>query len=274
MEHFEISIEEALSFEREIGNGNTNPLLMRCTNDTFVVKVMENPEGPRVLINELVCYKLAKLLGLPIPNAALIHINNEMIQSSKRLQELGIRPGIHFGSKFIKKSTPSIQPPMLRIAVNTDDIPSIILFDQIIYNDDRTENKGNLLFDLKEKKIIIIDHTHVFKIGALWDKYQLEQIHKEPLTLVKDFHGHNYKVLLKYINGFNPFHKVMVKISQLTKSDIEWCCDEIPESWGLNSDDKNGLIEFIWYRIKNKNVFLDLLKDKCPDWKGGELDAI
>lgn len=268
-----LSNDIANSFEREMGNGITNPLLMGCPNGLYVVKVSDNPEGTRVLINEFVCYKLAKILDLPIPDASLIHINENMIKSSLKLQELGVNPGVHFGSRFIKKSTASLQPPILNIVQNPEDIPSIILFDQIIFNDDRTLNKGNLLFDLKERKIIIIDHSHVFKIGALWDKTQLDRIHAEPLTLVSDFHGHNYKILLRFINGFNPFHKIMEKITNLQKEDIEWCCEGIPDSWDFPEDDKQALIEFIWYRIENIQQILNLLKDQCPDWKGGDFNG-
>jgi hypothetical protein len=273
LEHFDFPRYEVLSFEREVGNGVTNPLFMRCSNDLYVVKTLGNKDGPKVLINEFVCYKLAKLLDLPIPDAALVHINKEIIDSSPKLIELGVRPGWHFGSQVIKKATTSIQPPMLKLIQNTEDIPSIILFDQIIYNEDRTLNKGNLLLDLKEKKLLIIDHSHVFKIGAIWDKTQLELINQDGLCLVKDFHGHNYKVLLKYVNGFNPFNKIMQRIETISKVDLEWCFYEIPEEWNLSNDDRNALMDFLWYRISNVTIFLSLLKDQCPDWKGGEINV-
>lgn len=269
MGYVELTEEYAVSFERKIGIGTTDPVLMGCQNGHYIVKSANNVHGPRVLVNEFVCYKLAKLLELPIPNAALIHINDGIINSSKVLKGLGVQPGIHFGSSFVQRANTNLQPPLLKLAQNKEDIPSIILFDQIIFNDDRTKNKGNLMFDLKQKKIIIIDHSHVFKLGAIWNCHQLELINEEAPQLINDFHGHNYKVLLEYVNGNNPFHKIVNKLQSLSRKDIEWCCEGIPDSWLLSSIDKESLIEFIWYRINIVDQILELIKDQCPGWKGG-----
>lgn len=259
-----------IKYEREMGNGITNPLLMKTTDDYYVVKVIGNEHGTRILINEFVCYKLAKIFDLPIPNAALINIDSATLDLNPYLQELGVHPGLHFGSQFVPKAQPSIQQPLLNLVTNKDDIPSIILFDQIIYNNDRTINKGNLLIDLKTKKLLAIDHSHTFKLGALWDEIELKKIHEDDLCLVKEFHGHNYKLLLKYVNGYNPFNKILQKVQSISQEDIDWCFDQIPVQWELNKNDENALKGFIWYRIKNTHKFLTLLKEQCHDWKGGD----
>lgn len=271
LEHFNLPYETAISFEKIIGNGITDPVLMGCSNGYYVVKAANNPHGVKVLINEYVCYKLAKLLGLPIPEAALINIKQDLINSSDQLSDLGFEPGVHFGSSFVQRSTNPLQPPMMKIAQNLEDAPSIILFDHIIYNDDRTINKGNLLFDLKAKKILIIDHSHVFKLGGIWDPTQLQLINKEAPQLVKDFYGHNYKILLEYVNGFNPFHKIVSNIKTLTISDLEWCLEGMPSSWALTESDRKALLDFLWFRINNIERFLEILKEACPNWKGGDI---
>lgn len=257
--------------EKEMPNGKTNPLLFETDGGLHVVKTIGNVDGSKVLINELICYKIAKILGVPIPDVAFINIHKKSIEADSLLQQHKITPGIHFGSKFIHKSQPSIQDPLVNIIKNQEDIPSIVLFDQIIYNNDRTENKGNLLIDLKEKKILAIDHSHPFKLGVLWDKNELAKIQQEPISLVRDFHGQNYKVLLKYINGHSPFNKIMEHISSISEDDIDWCFQDIPEEWELSFDDKLALKSFISHRLDNIDDILLLLKDQCPNWKGGDL---
>lgn len=252
-------------------NGKTEPLLFQTDHGFYVVKSSSNVDGPRVLINEFVCYKLARLLGIPIPDAALIYLKQDIIDADPYLKQLDMPAGVHFGSKFINKAMTNIQPPLVKIVKNQRDIPSIILFDQIIYNNDRTTNKGNLLIDLKEKLILAIDHSHTFKLGALWDKSELEKIHSDPLCLVRDFFGYNYKVLLEYVNGHSPFNKIMERIYRLEKEDIDWCFEQLPNEWGLNPEDKAALKEFIWYRIENIETILNLLQDQWPNWKGGDL---
>ncbi|MGG3936357.1 HipA family kinase [Bacillus stercoris] len=271
LNHFELQTYNVVKYEKEMGNGITNPLLMQTDNDFYIVKVAENDEGPRVLINEYVCYKLAKLLGIPIPEAALINIEADVIDITPYLKEKSVKPGIHFGSKFIKKAAVPIHEPLLRLITNTEDVPSIILFDQIIYNNDRTQNKGNLMIDLKEKQLLAIDHSHPFKIGALWDAGQLNKIHEDGLCLVNEFHGHNYKVLLRYVNGNNPFNKILQKLERISEEDIDWCFEGLPQEWELSDSDKSALKNFIWYRICNIDTILKLLSDHCPGWKGGDL---
>lgn len=263
-----------IKYEREMGNGITNPLLMKTSDGNYVVKVIGNEHGTRILINEFVCYKLAKLLDIPIPDAALVNIDEGVLSLNPELQVLGVEPGLHFGSKLISRAQPYIQAPLLNLVHNKEDIPSIILFDQIIYNNDRVMNPGNLLIDIKEKRLLAIDHSHTFKLGALWDENELKKIHEEDLCLVKDFHGLNYKLLLKYVNGYNPFNKILQKIQMISQEDINSCLDQIPKEWDLKKCDGDALIQFIWYRIEKISCFLDLLKDECHDWKGGDQFAI
>lgn len=251
--------------------GKTTPFLVQTDNGFYVVKHKNNDDGPRVLANEFVCYKLARLLDIPIPNAALINIDQRTIEADNKLQELNVKPGLHFGSEFIKKAQTYIQPPLLERIINHEDIPSIILFDQIIYNNDRTNNPGNLIIDIKEKKILAIDHSHPFKLGALWDKRQLESISEEQISLVRDFHGQNYKVLLKYVNGHSPFNKILRRISDISEEKIDWCLEQIPDEWNISEEDTQGLKSFILDRIHKVEDILILLKDECPDWKGGDL---
>lgn len=271
MNGFTLPTYNMIKFEREMGNGITNPLLMQTKDGYYIVKINGTDHGTKILINELVCFNLALLLDIPMPQAALIQIDQEILNLNPKLQNLGTKPGLHFGSKLITKTQVPIQAPLLNLVVNKEDIPSIILFDQIIYNNDRTENPGNLMIDLKQKKLLAVDHSHPFKLGTLWNEIELKKIHEEPLCLVRDFHGRNYKLLLKYVNGRNPFNKILHKISTISQADIELCFKQIPEEWELEKCDKDALNDFIWYRINNINDLLELIQAECPNWKGGDI---
>lgn len=259
-----------IGLEKEIPNGITRPLLMKTDGGLFVVKHCQNDEGTKVLVNEFVCYKLANLLSIPIPNASLIYIRQDVIDADPKLKSTNIEPGLHFGSQFNKNAnSAAVAPHTIDRMINKDDIPSIILFDQIIYNNDRAKNKGNLLIDIKNEEILAIDHSHAFRIGPLWNKYELERINSEQLCLVDHFHAYNYKVLLKYVNGHSPFEKIKNRIKSLQKKDVESCFIDLPKEWGFLDEEKLALIEFIWYRICNAGDFLTLLQNHCPNWKGG-----
>lgn len=271
LNHFNIPTYNIIKLEKKLENGKTEPLLCHTDGGVYVVKSVNNIDGPRVLINEYICYKLAKLLNIPIPKAALINIEQDIIDADPKLQEINIPPGLHFGSEFVERAQSNIMPPLVEMITNKEDIPSIILFDQIIYNEDRVMNRGNLLIDLKQKRLLAIDHSHPFRLGAIWDKYELKKILESPICLVRDFHKENYRILLKYINGHSPFNEILQRILEITDNDIEWCFTGIPNSWGLDTEDRDALYDFIRYRLDNVNDFLMLLRDQLPNWKGGDI---
>lgn len=74
-----------------ITNGVTRPL--RCVLDDgvrAVVKVFNNEQGNRTLVNEYRCYRLAEKLGIPMPLSGVclcddetIDINHELLAENK-----------------------------------------------------------------------------------------------------------------------------------------------------------------------------------------------
>src|SRR5271156_2459892 len=86
--------------------------LMRCESKAadedayYVVKFQNNPQGTRILANELLGTRLAARLGLPVPAAAVVEVSEYFV---KHTQELNIqlarsrivcKPGPSFGSRY------------------------------------------------------------------------------------------------------------------------------------------------------------------------------
>ena len=66
--------------------GTSEPHLMRCADgELYVVKFLNNPQHPRILINELLCAQLARRLGLPVPPPTLVEVSPELIQHNQSL---------------------------------------------------------------------------------------------------------------------------------------------------------------------------------------------
>lgn len=264
----QISTVRATAYMGEVRAGTTKPFYLDCNGVTYVAKVIDDDVGHKHLVNEYVCYCLAKILEIPIPDAALIQLDNNIINSTDFLKVRNIKSNLLFGSKLIQSSQTNIAPPFLEIIINKEDIPSIILFDQIIFNDDRATNKGNLIIDFKKKTLNAIDHTHVFKDGALWSSSSLRSINENKEYLVRNFDGKYYKMLLRYVSGNSPFAKILRIISSLKKEQIIEIVENIPDEWNISSDEKLALIDFLWHRISNKESILRKIKDVCPQWKG------
>lgn len=255
-----------------VGNGCTEPYHMLCSGDPYIVKFAQNPESSRVLINEYVCALLAKKLDLPIPDASLIEINETLIQQTPILQEIGVKPGLHFGSKKMRKATPIPSHFVIKRAVNKEYLPDILLFDHWINNKDRGSNSGNMLIETNTKEIVIIDHTHAFDIGSLWNEHQLRRLIGEPL-IAFDLTGPVYSNFVNYINGHNPFHSVLHKMSNITEDYIKGIICSTPEEWGCTQTEQKVLCEYILDRKERIEEVLPKLQEVLPYWKGGANSA-
>jgi hypothetical protein len=87
--------------------GGSQSQLMRCSDgETYVVKFQNNPQGIRILANELFGGLLAKQLGLPIPEVAVIEVSKTLIMNSDDLviqRERGrsaCQSGLCVGSRY------------------------------------------------------------------------------------------------------------------------------------------------------------------------------
>ncbi|PNP88978.1 hypothetical protein BMT55_13990 [Listeria newyorkensis] len=264
-----MEIIQPLSFVSKIKNGKTFPFKVHTANGEYIVKAVNEDFNFKGLINEFICYRLAKLLDLPIPDAALVEINGEFIQDNQTLFEVVPRNCIAFASKYTR-GNPNITPPLLNGLLNKDDIPGIIFFDQIIYNNDRAANMGNLIIS-NSRNLLIIDHSHVFKDGLIWSSNSLHTLTNSPISLVDSFDGKNYAYMQKYVNGHSPFNKISESIEKLSQEDIDLCFSTIPNEWlqEVDGEEIDHLKVFLSHRLAEKDAIINLLKDKCPNWKGG-----
>ena len=87
--------------------GGAQSHLMRCSDGSYyVVKFQNNPQGLRVLANELLGTRLAARLGLRVPRPEVIEVREELIANTEDLViQLGrgrapCRPGKQFGSRY------------------------------------------------------------------------------------------------------------------------------------------------------------------------------
>lgn len=259
----------AASYAKKIKIGSTNPFLITDTyGDSYICKVYEENIGNLHLVNELVCYELAKLLDLPIPNAKLVEFRDDFINENADLQKRGLLSNIGFGSSVLNSVKSNITPPLLEMCQNTEIIPGIVLFDQLILNNDRATNDGNLLFDFKKKKLYLIDHSHVFYHGTIWNKHTLKQVIDSNQLLVDNYNQKYYKMLTRYINGFNPFNTFLEKLETIDEVIVSNIVYSIPHEWNLSEESSEALINFILYRLTHINDILGEINKHSPYWKG------
>ena len=223
--------------------GASRPHLMESNdNNIYVVKFTNNRFGPRLLANEWICYKLACLIGLPIPKAVKIFVPQELIDIEPTLKAEKIEEGLHFGSLYIKDTIDFTGENLIKAVSNKDIISGIIAFDYWIDNDDRCNNNGNLLIVTSgaHAELLIIDNGNAFT-GPHWCREDLsEDVGIIPLD------GCVYDKLMPYVD--NNLEYWYQKIENLTLEQIKECVCNSPEEWDVQFEDLEYLADILYKR--------------------------
>jgi HipA-like kinase len=125
--------------------GGANSHLMLAGSDYYVVKFRNNPQHPRVLVNELICYVLLEYLQLPVPRWEIVEVPRELVETVPELvMEVGrtlrrCEPGLHFGSRYpvdpLRQAVYDYLPvSLLRTVLNADSFCGMLAFDKWVSN--------------------------------------------------------------------------------------------------------------------------------------------
>jgi hypothetical protein len=165
--------------------GGAQSQLLRCSDgEYYVVKFQNNPQGPRILANELLATFLAKRLDLPVPEAAIVNVSAEFIRHTDELviqlehDRIPCRPGLCFGSRYPRNPSTKLSclhavqdllpEGQFRAVTNISDFVGMLVFDKWLGNtDDRQcvyfREKGQFHY-----KALMIDHGFCFN-GQEWN---------------------------------------------------------------------------------------------------------
>jgi len=171
---------EAVEFIRRMRGGSQSQLV-RCSNGHYyIVKFQNNPQGKRVLVNELIGTLLAKHLGLPVVEIAIVKVRDSLIRGTDdavvQLERswTPYQHGLCFGSRLVGDINRQgylchgVLPDFVRGRIgNPRDFLGMLVFDQWACNMDSrqavlTENaEGNQLI------AVMIDNGDCFN-RAQW----------------------------------------------------------------------------------------------------------
>ena len=210
--------------------GGSQAHLMGCSDEHYyVVKFPGNPQGTRILANELLCAQLAQLLRLPVPIAAFLNVSEELIsRSSEMYFECGrgckpCQPGLCFGSRHPAPGAIFFDSwPRRRIEdlENISDFAGMLVFDLWTANIDFRQ----VLFLLERPnsrfRVKMFDNGFAFG-GKDWTFKDKPRLALNPLLYVYDG-----------IDGMNTFDPWLYKVEyEISQSDLQNAAREIPAEW-------------------------------------------
>jgi hypothetical protein len=246
--------------------GGSQAHLMSCSDGRFyVVKFHNNPQHQRILINEYLAGKLARLLGLPCPDVCLVDVQQDLIRRTPELslelprQRVPAAAGLAFGSEYPSRhrgeyrTLQSVQE--LRLASvpaqveNLSDLFGILIFDKWTSN---TDTRQILCLERTRKmvrtfRMFMIDNGFCF--GA--DTWRFTDLPGHGLYLDRTIYStfHSFQTLdpwLKRIEA-NATLEELIKITE-----------EIPSSW--IKDDRANLLEMVKSLYERKTIVSALVR--------------
>jgi hypothetical protein len=232
--------------------GGAQAQLMRCADEAYyVVKFRNNPQGPRILANELLGTRLAARLGLPVPPAAVVEVRAELIAHTEELViQLGrgrapCEAGLQFGSRF--PGPPAevavfdfLPEDQLREVSNLDAFCGVFVFDKWTCN---TNGRQAIFYRGKgaaRYEALMIDHGFCFNAGE-WN------FPDAPLRGLYARH-----CVYDSVRGMDAFEKWVARVeSKMTEAVLDEAYREIPPQWyDFDTDGLERLLEQLLRRRK------------------------
>lgn len=244
--------------------GESQPHLMQAADgNLYVVKFQNNPQGVKILANEMLGASLAHLLGLPVAPVAVINVRQKdmIFLSQCMFIELArcrvpCQAGLCFGAKF-RLDAKSLLPHEItpESVQNPEDFLGMLIFDKWTSNIDRRQITLLPNDDHSSYKAVMIDQGYCFG-GNEWT------LRDSSLQGVAHFPGIYERVT--GIQDFEPWLAILEH--QITFEMLRNAAETVPPEWYLYYED--SLTELIWQLNERRPRVRELVREtlqKRPD---------
>lgn len=238
----------------------TRAWLVKCNDDqNYVMKFFSDINNS--FDNEFLCHKIAKFMGLTIPEPAILSITKDKVDVinaiRKESNDFLISPGKYFGTKFIENSYMldheihgKLKPSKIK---NIHEVPGMVVFDLFVENKDRSQRNALLHVLSEEQQIfeyVLIDH-HICFGGIDWNVNSMKN--SQPTLKINNIPWkHNFFI------SDNAFKTYVEKLKNLDKEFLKGLIDEIPIEWKRKPEEYDALL--IALSTRDVDEILSLLK--------------
>jgi hypothetical protein len=203
----------------------------------YVTKLMGNPQCTRVLANDYLACRLARMIGLSVPEPVIILVDERTIKEQQITftlagRAVAARPGLQFGSALVSGGVLDWLPgTMLGRVRNLREFAGLLAFDkwtcnadgrQVVFHNEMREQRYNAQF---------IDFGYCFNAGE-WSF---------PDTPLRGVYGLND--VYERIESWDDFDPWLSRIERFPSRQLQGIADEIPCEWRGARDELQRLLE-------------------------------
>jgi hypothetical protein len=225
----------AAEYVTPLREGGSLPAIVNGDDDgTYVVKFRGAGQGVRALIAELISGELARALGLPVPEIVFVQLDGRMAKTEPdaEIQELLAKSeGLNIGLDYLPGSI-AFDPIIARaIDGNSRLASSIVWFDALVTNVDRTPKNTNLL--VWHRALWMIDHGATLIFHHNWSDDFLKRSRNT-------FAPNKQHVLLPWATEIREADPELA--AMLTPEVIDGVLELIPNGW-LGDDPRFATVD-------------------------------
>jgi hypothetical protein len=259
---------KAIKHIRRLRGGSQAQLMAADDGHEYVVKFQGNPQTTRVLANEYLAGHLARMIGLSVPEPAIIHVDAETIRRydiSFHLAGSEIVPpaGLQFGSRFIVDEIVHDWLPISWIGniKNIREFAGILAFDKWTGNADGRQVVFHKRHSQRKYMAAFIDFGYCFN-ATEWN------FPDWPLR-----GAYARQEVYAHVESWSDFEQWLVRIERCPEVHLSSVAKGIPSEWYGDRQDLDGLIGSLFARREAvRQLIEDFRKsprNPFPNWKLG-----
>jgi hypothetical protein len=226
--------------------------MLADNGEKYVTKLMGNPQCTRVLANDYLACRLARMIGLSVPEPVIILVDEKTILERQITftlagRAVAARPGLQFGSALVTGEVLDWLPgTMLGRVRNLREFAGLLAFDkwtcnadgrQVVFHKEMRERKYNASF---------IDFGYCFNAGE-WSF---------PDAPLRGVYGLND--VYERIVSWNDFEPWLSRIERFPAWQLQGVADEIPCEWYGERDEMQRLQECL---LDRRGIVRQLIED-------------
>ena len=268
----------AIRHVRKMRGGAQAHLLEADDGHWYVVKFRNNPQHPRVLVNEMISATLLEYLQISAPPIALIQVTPEFLAANPEIhltlgaRRIPVEPGWHFGSRFpgdpaLMAVYDFVPDKTLKELANLPEFRAILVFDKWAGNADGRQcifHRAHMKTDDGAGRSAfvarMIDHGFTFN-GPHWDFPDSPLLGLYPRKLV--YAG------IRSLDDFQPW---LGRTMNFPEEAIDQAWKRIPPAWIEGEEDAlQDLLERLFERRSRLPDLISACRggrtNPFPDWE-------
>ena len=244
---------------RRMRGGAQSQLMLGADGAFWVVKFRNNPQGERVLANELIATRIAEAIGLTVPKSDVVEVSEWLTVNSPEMQlDLGrgvrarCEAGLHFGSRFVGGSMPGqvvdyLPEPQLEEVKNLSEFAGMLVVDKWSGNC----NGRQAVFERRPRerkyRATFIDQGFCFNAGE-WSF---------PDAPLRGVYPRNS--VYRSVTGWESFEPWLSRAESFTAEALGAIAEEVPPSW--YGGDPVSLEQLLEQMLRRRTRVRDLIAE-------------